>query len=377
MTITAITPADFPWFRYDGYTFSLGLTDGTTAWLSGHSASQYDAELRRIVVRGDMREQAATAYDKIRAILGSAGLGFGDVTRLVENVTAAGLDSYYEAADVRERVLGGHQPTVVTVAVDRLLRPDALIEIEVGATRGGGQRPGSGPDRLAGGITEGSDGLLYLPTVLPVDDDGQLVAAGDAGAQYAHCVARVERALRAVGVSLEHLARASVTVPVGTGLPTMSGLGPLASGTVTVQRLRMPGALVALDGVAARTPPVEVARGLAADGGCAAVRMGRTVLVSQATAPGAGDVVAEATEVYRWLAEVLAAAGGGPEHLVKTIEYVVEEGLAAYRGVGQVRGQLLRAPWPASTGAVCTAVGRGGALLAVDATAVIPDGAAH
>jgi hypothetical protein len=52
VAISDIRPDPFPWFRYDGYTFSLGLTDGANAWLSGHSASQFDSALRRIVVRG-------------------------------------------------------------------------------------------------------------------------------------------------------------------------------------------------------------------------------------------------------------------------------------------------------------------------------------
>lgn len=69
MTITDIRPKAFPWFNYERYSFSLGLTDGTTAWLSGHSASEFDPETRHMVVRGGMGEQAETAYAKIGAIL--------------------------------------------------------------------------------------------------------------------------------------------------------------------------------------------------------------------------------------------------------------------------------------------------------------------
>jgi enamine deaminase RidA (YjgF/YER057c/UK114 family) len=69
MTIRDIRPESFPWFRYEGYSFSLGLTDGTTAWLSGHSASEFDPETKHIVVRGGMADQAETAYAKIEAVL--------------------------------------------------------------------------------------------------------------------------------------------------------------------------------------------------------------------------------------------------------------------------------------------------------------------
>jgi hypothetical protein len=79
--------------------------------------------------------------------------------------------------------------------------------------------------------------------------------------------------------------------------------------------------------------------------------------------------------------EVVQAAGGRPEHLVSTIEYVCPEGLADYRGVAKVRQGLLREPWPASTGAVCAGLLRPEFLLEVFPTAVLPagedDGAAH
>ena len=134
MTIHDIRPEIFPWFRYAGYSFSLGLTDDTTAWLSGHSASEFDPETKHIVVRGGMTEQAQTAYAKIEAILSAAGFDFSDVVRVVENVTAHGADQYADSVAVREQIFGENRPTVVTVMVEGLLRPAAFIEIEVTAT---------------------------------------------------------------------------------------------------------------------------------------------------------------------------------------------------------------------------------------------------
>jgi enamine deaminase RidA (YjgF/YER057c/UK114 family) len=136
--IRDIRPDRFPWFRYDGYTFSLGLTDGANAWLSGHSASVYDGALRRIVVRGRMTEQAHMAYAKIETILAAAGLTFADVTTVVEYVTVAGLAEYPHAETVRRERFADHEPAIATVIVEHLLRPDALIEIQVHASRGGG-----------------------------------------------------------------------------------------------------------------------------------------------------------------------------------------------------------------------------------------------
>ncbi|MGH2828870.1 MAG: RidA family protein, partial [Actinomycetota bacterium] len=137
----AIRPARFPWFDYSRYTFSLGIARDGDAWLSGHSASEYDAQAERIVVRGGMAEQTRTAYAKIAAILEAAGLTLADARRIVEYVTAEGIERYAEAAGVRDALLGGHRPPVCTVVVNRLLRPAALIEIEV--TAGGSLGPGA------------------------------------------------------------------------------------------------------------------------------------------------------------------------------------------------------------------------------------------
>ncbi len=48
---------------------------------------------------------------------------------------------------------------------------------------------------------------------------------------------------------------------------------------------------------------------------------------------------------------------------------------AAYRGVAAVRERMLRAPWPASTGAVCSGLLRPEFLLEVFPTAVVPEAA--
>jgi enamine deaminase RidA (YjgF/YER057c/UK114 family) len=134
--VRAIEPGHFPWFDYARYTFSLGLEHEGCAWLSGHSASEYDPASGHIVVRGGMTEQTRTSYAKIAAILQAAGLGVGDARRIVEYVTADGIDRYAEAAAVRDEVLGGAQPAVCTVVVNSLLRPQAWIEIEVTAGKG-------------------------------------------------------------------------------------------------------------------------------------------------------------------------------------------------------------------------------------------------
>ncbi|HYB40612.1 MAG TPA: RidA family protein, partial [Candidatus Methylomirabilis sp.] len=112
MTATALRPARFPWYRYDRYSFSLGLEVEGRTFLSGHTASAYDATAQRMRVAGGMAEQTRTAYAKIEAILEAAGQTMADVVRIVEYVTAAGVERYAEAAAVREALLGASRPAV-------------------------------------------------------------------------------------------------------------------------------------------------------------------------------------------------------------------------------------------------------------------------
>lgn len=387
MTLNAIRPSHFPWFRYDGYSFSLGLTHGEGAWLSGHSASEYDPESGRIVVRGGMTEQARTAYAKIGAILDAAGLSFADVTRVTENVTVAGLDAYEEAAAVRAEIFGAHNPAVTTVIVERLLRPAAFIEVEVHASKGG-------PAALPGGVAEAPDGAVFLPTVLPVDERGDVVHEGDLVGQYAYCLDQADRLLRGAGLSLD----AAVTTYDYTTPATrdvyrrthrvrkerLGGAGVFpGAGGILMSRLHRPGVLVALDVTASRHPLEAVNPGWARYDTLTytpGVKAGDMLWMSgfasldmetqQVLHPG--DVVAQAEVTYDAVLQVLDAAGTGPEHLLSTIEFVCPEGLADYRGVADVRKRRLRDPWPASTGAICAGLLRPEFLIEVFPAAVLP-----
>lgn len=375
----AITPSRFPWFDPSRYTFSLGLDVGGTAHLSGHSASAYDPGAGRIVVRGGMAEQAATAYDKIEAVLEAAGLGLGDAVRLVENVAADGMASYAEAADVREWRLDGARPAVSTVCVDRLLRPEALIEIAVTAARS------------PRGHDPAADSLVHLGSVLPVDDRGAVVGDGLV-AQAEAAFDRAGRLLAAAGLDLSHVAKVvDHTTPAtladyrATGRVRRERLGPVwpASAGILMSRLAHPDALIALDVTASRHALEAVNPGwdrYAKLTYSPAVRTGDVLFLSgQAAldpdterAVHPGDVVAQLEYTYGNVLEVLAAAGGGPEHLVETVEYVTPAGLARYRETAAVRQRLLRAPYPASTGIVCRGLLRPEFLFEVDPLAIIP-----
>lgn len=368
----AIRPTRFPWYDYSRYTFSLGLDlGGGVALLSGHTASEYDPERGAIVVKGSLDQQVRTAYAKIEAILEAAGLGLGDIVRVVEYVKAAAIDRYPEIERARREVLGAASPTVNTVCVSALLRPEALLEIEVVGRRGGGADP--------------LDGVVYLPSLTAPE-------AGDLVAQAAAVYDRAAGLLAPLGLSLADVTKTVDYCPVSTlpdyrqtGRVRKERLGPVYPGAtgILVERLAHPQALIQVDMMASRHPKVAVNPGWERYSKLTyspAVRAGRVLFMSGQAAldPASekalfeGDVVAQADYTYGNIVAVLEAAGLGPEHLVKTIEYVLPEALPDYRKVAEVRGRHLRQPFPASTGLVIPKLLRPEFGIEVDPLAIAP-----
>lgn len=392
MTVPAIHPAHFPYFPYQGFTFSLGRDDGEHAWLSGHSGATWDAGRHKMTVGGSMGGQSAVMYRKIGTILAAAGLGFDDVVHVVENVTVAGLDSYPEAEQVRRKVFGDAEPALTTVVVDRLVRRAALIEVQVSAYRGGGRTVAAGPSSRwrRSALTE-AGGVVHLPTVLPVGEDGEVVAAGDLRGQYRYCLERAGELLAAAGLSLANVVKTvDYSTPATRGVypqthqPRRELLGPVypAAAGILMSRLPVEGALVALDVTASREPLTLVNPGweryrtLSYSPG---VRAGRLLFMSgfaaldmqTQAAVHPGDLAAQAEHTYGSILELLRHAGAGPQDLVETIEYVTPEGVGGYRAVAEVRGRLLSPPWPASVGAVCGGLLRPEFMLEVVPMAVL------
>jgi len=375
MTFTAIKPASFPWFDYSRYSFSLGLKTASGAYLSGHTASEHDPLTKRMVVRGSMTDQVRTAYAKIGAILEAAGYGYGDVVRIVEYVKPEGIERYAEAAAVRAEVFGAHQPTVNTVPVKALLRPDAFIEIEV----------------TAGPAIRESAGVVFLPSVQATDDQGNIIGAGDVVAQTRAVFEKAGKMLTALGLgfsnlvkTLDYITPAALANYKYTGRVRKEHLGPVYPGAagILMPRLMHPEALIQYDFTASRETPVAINPGWSRYQKLTyspAVKAGKMLFMSGQGALDPetermlfdGDIVAQAEYTYHNILKVLAAAGGGPEHLVKTIEYVTPAGLARYREVAAVRARLLREPFPASTGLVCELLLRPEMLIEVDPLAIL------
>ena len=392
----AITPSDFPWFDYSNYSFSLGLDLGGRAALSGHSASEYDPEAGRMIVKGDMEDQTRTAYAKIERILDAVGLGLDDVVRVVENVTIGGIDSYADAERVRGELLGSNTPAVNTVVVERLLRPAALIEVEVTAGGTGQAYSVDSSGRAGFAPAHSAEGVVYLSTIHPYDRTGALVGRGDIVEQTRQIFRNAEEILAACGLSMSNVVKTLEMVrPEGvadyryTGRVRKEHLGPVYPGAAGIVQERVAAdddVLISYDFIASVHQPEAINPGWERYGKLTyspAVRAGNMLFMSgQAAldpeterAVHAGDIAAQTDYTYRNIIAVLEAAGLGPENLIKTVEYVTPRGLDRYRETAAVRKNLLTEPYPASTGALCHALLRPEFDIEIDPTAMFFDDA--
>lgn len=364
-----IEPSDFPWLDTSRYSFSLGVEGGGASWLAGQTASAYDAEVGRVVVDGSPGEQAALAWDKVARVIEAAGRPIGDCSEVVEYVTPSGLSHRDAIAAARPPEIGGG--AVSTVVVESLVRPEAVVEIEVVAGR--------------------ANGLVKVPQVLPVDDDGAVVAPGDFVAQCAWVLEEAGRRLAEHGLGLDDVVKVvQQTTPATrrqygeTATARRELLAPAypASTGVMVSALPRPDVLVALD-VWASAEPKRVAP-YATDAYAPltfspAVAAGGLLFVSGTTAwdPATNetvspdDIAAQAEFVYDQIRQVCDAAGTSIDRVVKTVEYVAPAGLDRYREVGPIREAVLGRPLPASTGVVVAGLLGRTWMIEVEAVAVL------
>lgn len=109
-----------------------------------------------------------------------------------------------------------------------------------------------------------------------------------------------------------------------------------------------------------------------------AIRSGNLLFVSGMTATddegnivGEGDMVAQARCIFEKLEAVLRAGGARPCDVVKTTDYITT--IEDYGATAAVRRDFFGEYSPAATGVVVSALLRPGALIEIEAVAVIPD----
>ena len=109
-----------------------------------------------------------------------------------------------------------------------------------------------------------------------------------------------------------------------------------------------------------------------------AVRKGNMLFISGMTATdskgnivGRGDIVAQTRHIFEKMKELLTAAGGSFDDIVKTVDYITTT--EGYKGTADVRREYFRNGFPAATGIVVKELLRPDALIEIDAIAVLDE----
>lgn len=89
----------------------------------------------------------------------------------------------------------------------------------------------------------------------------------------------------------------------------------------------------------------------------------------------APDLVSQARQALRNIVAVLAEAGAGPEHVVRMTWYVTSrhEYKAAGRALGEAYREVMGRHYPVMSAVEVSALMEDGAVVEIEATAVVPD----
>lgn len=104
------------------------LSEGAGRWL--HTSGVVPIAADGTVPDG-LREQAATVWSNITALLAAAEMSTTDVVSVTTYVVAAELEHLGVVMDERDRALGGHRAASTLVTVPALARPAWKVEIAV------------------------------------------------------------------------------------------------------------------------------------------------------------------------------------------------------------------------------------------------------
>ncbi len=334
---------------------------GNTLYAS--AVSGFDATSAR-----DLSRQTRLAYRRVAEMLEKAGHSISSIVKIVEYVAVAVLEHYPEIAGVRDELIGPNKPAINTVIVTELSELGALIEIEVVSD------VSAGVLRAAGGaVLAASTGVVHLPTILPIDDEGALLHPGDVAAQTHVIFERARRILSAVGVGLnqitmtiDHPIEAARSGYRASAAVRQDYLGPVypASAGIVLPKLLHPEAMIQFEFFATRERPVVVNPGWSRYGALTyspAVRAGDLLFIAgqsardpadeQMRAPG--DAAGQAEFIYAKSITIIEAAGGTARDMVRTFEYIPPRNLSAYDRVVESRKRMFPDLPIASSGIVC------------------------
>jgi 2-iminobutanoate/2-iminopropanoate deaminase len=277
-----------------------------------------------------------------------------------------------------------------------LFQEDLLVEIEAIAVVNQPKRlivsealPPLRRPYAQGGILVGN--LLFLRGFTSQNQHGDLVGRGDMRAQTTQVFANMATTLREVGGSLADLVQTHVTLPDWQTVQDYEGIyaqhvqAPFPANTALQGGLGGEGLLIEIESIAALGTPrltVDTAPQLPPPRAQAhGVRVGDLMFVSGQVSVdahgrlvGPGDIRVQTQQVLRTIATILAQAGLGLEHVVKTTVMLTD--WRHYEAYNDVYRSFFASPYPVRS-TIGGTLGTPGALIEIEAIAMAgtPDSA--
>ncbi|MDA0263545.1 MAG: RidA family protein [Chloroflexi bacterium] len=397
--IVEVDPAKFPWLDLDRYTFCMGAENAGILYLSGQTASEYDPGSGRVVCKGNLLDQTRVVYEKLAVVLEAAGMGFENVVQTVDYIDATGLPLYRQTGEIRQEYLGNSPVGATGICVERLLRPDAFIEVSMVAMRGDKKPINPGWDRY-GELTYVPgvevDGTVWTSGFVGSEQvEGQAVYPQDTARQVKLAYGTVGEVLAAAGAgpddvvkTLDYISPQSLLQYPNTAQARREFFGSRfpASTSIPVNRLLRPDGHVEIEAVAVkggtreeiRVPEWQESYGRLTRS--AGVKKGRLLQISgqssvdHATGATVGgyDIVAQTEQAYGNIARIMEEGGYSMDDILNTIEWVAPNGMMDYRKVGEVRRKYFGGRFPSATGvSMHQILGRPEQLIEVTAVAVV------
>ena len=283
-----------------------------------------------------IRTFTADNYDDLVSSLAAGGSSPSSVSLVCEYVATSAVGELESLQAARRQQFGDDVATQTVVVADGVV-----------------------PVRLSATVADES--VVFLPSVAPVDESGNLVGAGDLVAQTQAAFDNAARQLAAVGLGPENIVMTVDYLTFG-GLKQYKGTGAVrkamlsspypGSAGIIMDRMADPEALMGLDVIASREPLTGVNPGWERYGKLTylpALWAGDNLFMSgQAaldpvteTALHDGDLAAQTRYTYQNIVTVLEAAGLGPDALVASVEYVTPAGMDQRADVAAARREVL------------------------------------
>ncbi len=394
---TTLYPDPFPYADYRRYTYSMGIASGDAIWVAGQLADEYDVGLGRMVCRGNLVDQARLAFEKVRLILESAGAGFQDIVHQVDYITPAAVKDYPGTLEIRHERFGDDLPATTTVVVNRLLREDSLIEVEVVAAPGPSPRqsfpaPPAPPGQLPTPRAVKKGGLLFITTP-PLDAaTGEVVGPTNVAGQTKAIFDIIGETLKVAGAApsdiirtIDYIAPSGLadyreTAEIRRGF--FGGDPPAATGII-VEGLPRPGALLEVSAIVVigggdrqtynpgwpRYDRLTYRPG--ARKGDLLCLAGLTGADPISRSVAAGDLAAQTRQIYDQAQAILNSAGLSMKNVVKTVDYITPEALPNYRDTVPIRKEFFGGDFPVATGVIVNRLLRPEYLIEIDFTAAV------